>query len=220
MVDNCSQLLWLKIIKIIHHNRTANQPLSIKLTPGCFCPSCFRNRKMQAVFLCLMPVLCRDDMCKRITVIMNYTFRISCSAGCKIQHHRIRRQGLHTFKFFRSFFHSFCHIFKAVCIPLYTPELCCHASLFQRFGNFSWDLVLCSAYKCLCLRSFHAIYKIADRQHMRYRYHHCTQLVQCHCSKPVFVVPLQDQHNTISVAYSCTLKHIRHLIAVLFYICK
>ena len=48
MVDNCSQLLWLKIIKIIHHNRTANQPLSIKLTPGCFCPSCFRNSKMHS----------------------------------------------------------------------------------------------------------------------------------------------------------------------------
>ena len=40
------------------------------------------------------------------------------------------------------------------------------------------------------------------------------------CRKPIFIVALQNQHNTVAVTDSRTAKHICHLIAVFFYICK
>ena len=219
-VDHSGQLLGFKVIEVIHHNRTADEPLSINLPPGGLCPSCFRNREVESVILCLMPILCCNNVRKRIAMFVDHTLRITGGTRCKVQHHRIGCLRLHTLQPFGGFLHCLGQILKAVCVLLNAPQLCRHIRLFQCRGNFFGNLVLRGTHNCFCVRGFHAVYKVTDRQHMGCGDHHSTQLVQSNCRKPIFIVPFQNQHNAVAVTDSRILKYIRHLVAVFLYICK
>ena len=76
-VNHRAQLLWLKIVKIIHHHCAAHQPLAVELAPGSLGPTGFRHSKVQSILLGLLPVLGGDNMSKGIGKIMNYAFGIS-----------------------------------------------------------------------------------------------------------------------------------------------
>ena len=219
-IDHSGQLLRLKVIEIIDHDRTADEPLSVDLSPGCFRPACLRNRKMKTALLRLLPVLRRDDMRERIAVIVNDTFGLARSTGCEIQHHRIRRQGLDTLEFFGGSLHGFGQIFESGDIFLNTPQSGCHAGRFQCCGDLLGDLFLRRAHNGFYAGRFYAVHKIPDRQHMRCRDHHGTQLVQGNGREPVFIVPFQDQQNAVAAADPGAAEYICHLIAVSFYIRK
>ena len=128
-------------------------------------------------------------MRKRVTVVVDNALGITGSTGCIIQHHRIRRQGLHTLKFFGGSFHSPGQIFKSFCILLNAPEPDCPAGLFQGCSDLFGNFVLRSAYNGFYPGGLNAVDKITDRQHISGRDHHGPQLVESNGSKPVFIVP-------------------------------
>ena len=159
-------------------------------------------------------------MRKRVAVVVDNAFGITCSAGCKIQHHRISRQSLHTPEFFGGSFHSSGQIFKSFYIILNAPEPGCPVGLFQGCNDLFGNLVLRSTHNGLYSGGFNAVDKITDCQHIGGGDHHGAQLVQSNSCKPVFIVPFQNQHDPVAAADPCIAEDIRHLIAVFFYIRK
>ncbi len=230
----------LKSVKVIGKNASAAQPLTVQLSPYGFTPARFRNRKMHAVLLHVMPPLCRYKMRKRIGMLVQRYLGIRRSARRKIHKHCFvahRRASVR-----RSFVNlAECANLAAVIPPTAVKRfytLLARAVAQARMNavnrnlNFHAVAFLRGALRLLehsaeggtyhgfNLRRVKSVHEILFLKLVGCRYYNCSELMQSRNYNPKLPMPAQHRQHLISLCNTYGLKIIASLRAESHYIAK
>ena len=188
-----------KLVHIIGEDHCAADPLPVDLAPAELCPAGIRNAHVQLVFLHLLPVLCRNDMPQRMSVVVFYHLRITGGAGGEVNQHQIvcLCAGVSggTCKLCGELLHFLVEIAPALVRAAHHDLVLDAGDRGLCLIHLLQDILVVQTYHGVDLCAVSTINQILFRQLQRAGNQNGADFVQCHSAYPVFPAAAQDEHN-------------------------
>ena len=182
----------MEAVKVINKQTSCTEKLTVHLSPHTFCPTRFGYSQMQAAFVKLVPIFCRDDMSEAIIMCVNDHFWIACCSRCEVNQHIIIDIILNPFEFSRIFCTFRIKVSPAVTISSNDKFLFYIFVFFKRLLNMICNISVSGSNNVVYICCFKTIGVILFHKLICCRNEDSADLIKCKKQYPELIVSFKN----------------------------